>query len=308
MATMRDFIQQLPKAELHIHLEGSIAPTTLLEIEPALSLDEVLDRYQYDSFEGFLKNFGWVARHLQQPRHYAIALRRLLQHLETQNVRYAEITLSAGVVLRQQKQIEPIHEALLEAAAESPIRTVWIWDAVRQWGVEAAQRVAELAVAHRDRNVVAFGLGGDERNGPATDFAPVFQFARDHGLRLVCHAGEVTSAESVWQALAVGAERIGHGIRSIDDPTLVAHLAQHQIPLELNLSSNTATGAIPSMDHHPIRRLFDANVLLILNTDDPPMFHTTLNQEFEIAATTFQFTEAELAAIAHNGFRFAFQP
>ncbi|MBI4905035.1 MAG: adenosine deaminase [Acidobacteria bacterium] len=303
---MPDFIHDLSKAELHVHLEGSIEPATLLEIAPALSIEEITARYRYDGFIEFLKAFGWVAMHLSTPRHYAIATRRLLARLAQQNVRYAEITLSAGVVLRKGQDLDAIHQAVREAASESPVRTAWIWDAVRQWGAEPARRVAEAAVSHREDGVVAFGLGGDEAGGQARDFGSVFRCAKDGGLHLVCHAGEVTDAESVWQALECGAERIGHGIRAIDDDALVRHLAEREIPLEVSISSNVCLRNVTSLEHHPVRRLYDAGVPIVLNTDDPPMFQSTLEGEYRIAADAFGFTEAELRAVARNGFQYAF--
>lgn len=304
---MSSYIPSLEKAELHVHLEGSIEPETLAEIAPQLTLDEIRGRYRYDSFLQFLKNFGWVATHLAEPRHYAIATERLLENLERQNVRYAEITLSAGVVFRKGQDLTAIHQAVREAAASSRVEVQWIWDAVRQWGVSAAQQVAEAAAAHRNQGVVAFGLGGDEAAGPAREFQGVFAWARDHGLRLVCHAGEVTNADSIWQAIECGAERVGHGIRAVDDPTLLRYLAEKNIPLEVSISSNVCLGNVPSLAEHPVRRIFDAGVPLILNTDDPPMFGTTLMREFEIAAETFGFSEEELRSVAANGFRYAFR-
>jgi aminodeoxyfutalosine deaminase len=308
MATMREFIQRLPKAELHVHLEGSIEPGTLLEIAPSLSRSEVMARYEYATFTEFLQNFGWVAKKLTEPEHYAIATRRLLERLEEQNVQYAEITLSAGVILWKQQDPAAVHQAVREAAARSSVRTFWIWDAVRQWGVDRAWQAMELAAARINDGVVAFGLGGDEANGPAREFAGLFREARQRGLRLLCHAGEVTDAGSVWQALEIGAERIGHGIRAIDDPVLVHHLADRNIPLEVCPSSNIRTGAVGNFPEHPLRKLFDAGVPVILNTDDPPMFHTTLLGEYELAAKHFAFTEEELAQLAANSFRYAFQP
>lgn len=307
MATMREFIQQLSKAELHVHLEGSIEPDTLLEIAPGLSREEVLARYRYESFGEFLKNFGWVAKNLVAPEHYATAARRLLERLEEQNVRYAEITLSAGVVLWKGQDLAAVHQAVREAAAGSPVKTFWIWDAVRQWGVERAWEVMEMAAQRVEDGVIAFGLGGDEANGPARDFAAVFLEARRRGLHLLCHAGEVTGAASVWEALEVGAERIGHGIRCLEDRALVDHLADRDLPLEVCVSSNVCTGASASLREHPLRKLFDAGVPLVLNTDDPPMFHTTLNGEYELAAREFGFDEEELARLAGNSFRYAFR-
>lgn len=306
MATMPGILHDLPKAELHLHLEGSIEPETLLELAPHLSLDEIHSRYRYSSFPEFLRNFGWVARHLATPEHYATATRRLLERLAAENVRYAEITLSAGVVFWKGLDIEPIHRAVRAAAAESPVRTFWIWDAVRQWGSEAALRVAQAAAARRGDGVIAFGLGGDEAGGPARQFSEVFRYAKDAGLHLVCHAGEVTDADSIWQALECGAERIGHGIRAIDDAALQRHLAAHDIPLEISISSNVCLGNVPTLAAHPVRRLFDAGVPIVLNTDDPPMFQTTLEREYTLAAEVFGFTESELATLARNSFRYAF--
>ncbi|MBL8215164.1 MAG: adenosine deaminase [Bryobacterales bacterium] len=303
---MREYLQSLPKAELHLHLEGSIDAGTLAAINPALDPAEIEARYHYNTFLEFLQNFGWVARNLQTPEHYAIATRHLLRKLAAQNVRYVELTLAVGVLLWKKQDVAAVHQAVREAAAASDVEVWWIWDAVRQWGVEAAGAVAELAVKHRDDGVVAFGLGGDETSGPAREFADVFTTARRGGLHLVCHAGEWMGPDSVWQALEVGAERIGHGVRSIEDPALVRHLADQRIPLEACPVSNVRTGSIISIEEHPLRRLFDAGVPITLNTDDPPMFGTDLLNEYETAARVFGFSEQELAQVAANGFAFAF--
>jgi len=307
MTTMLDFIQRLPKAELHVHLEGSIEPATLLEICPSLTLEQVRERYTYETFAGFLQNFGWVARHLKTPRDYAIATRRLLEKLESQNVRYAEINLSAGVVLWKEQDLAAVHDAVRSAAAESTVETKWIWDAVRQWGLPLAQRVAEMAAERVNDGVVAFGLGGDETNGPASDYAGTFAYAKDHGLRLVCHAGEVMGAESVWQALKVGAERIGHGVGAMEDSGLIRYMADTGVCVEICISSNVCTGAVKKLEEHPVRKMFDAGVPIVLNTDDPPMFHATLNGEYEIAARVFGFTEKELGQVAANSFQYSFR-
>lgn len=298
--------QNWPKAELHVHLEGAVEPETLSELAPGLSPEEIRTHYEFDSFQGFLGCFERITRHLRQPRDYALAARRLLERLERENVRYAEITHSAGIVFWRGQDPEAVFEALRDVARGSPVQVRWILDAVRQFGVEHAAQVAEFAAAHISNGVVAFGIGGDEARGPARDFAGVYRVARSRGLRLTAHAGETGGPDSVWAALEIGAERIGHGIRSIEDPVLVRHLADRQIPLEICLTSNLATGAVPSLEQHPVRQLFEAGVPVTLNTDDPALFRTTLSKEYELAAASLGFSEHQLREIARNAFRFAF--
>jgi len=303
---MADFLREMPKAELHVHLEGSVAPETLHELDPATPVEEFRALYRYPDFEGFLKVFGEIGKRLRSPDDYALITRRLLEQLAVQSVQYAEIIIAAGVVLWKGQEFGPIFDAISTAAAASPVKVRWILDAVRQFGVEQAMKVAELAAARRDRGVVAFGIGGSEARGPAEWFTGVFAFAKSAGLHLTAHAGEGTSPRSVWAALALGAERIGHGISAIEDPELLRHLRRRSIPLEICITSNLVTGVVKRVEDHPVRRLYDAGVPIVLNTDDPAMFGCTLVGEYELAAQVFGFTEAELRTIAKNGFRFAF--
>lgn len=297
---------ELPKAELHLHLEGSVEPETLRELAPEVDPAEIRARYQYRDFPGFLKSYAWITGFLRGPEEYALITRRLLERLQAQNVLYAEINLSAGVMLWRNQAFDPIYRAVQREAARSPVKVFWILDAVRQFGVEAARRVAELAAERVGEGVAGFGIGGDEARAPVELFADVFAFARSRGLHLVPHAGEAAGPESVWAALRLGAERIGHGIRSVDDPALMRRLRDHDIPLEVCLSSNVCTGVVPSLEAHPLRRLFDAGVPIVLNSDDPPMFHTTLAGEYELAAARLGFTGEELRRLAANSFRYAF--
>ncbi len=297
---------EAPKAELHLHLEGSVTPDTMRELVPEATAGEIRQRFQFSSFAGFLECFKWVVERLRGPEDYALVTRRLLETLERQNVRYAEITLSAGVVLWKKQDFAPIFEAVRREAAGSPVDVRWNLDAIRHFGAEHAMRVAELAAGYVGHGVVSFGIGGDEERGPAAWFTEVYRFARAKGLRLTAHAGETAGPESVWGALRLGAERIGHGIRAVDDPALVQHLRDRNIPLEICISSNVATGAVASLEAHPVRRLFDAGVPIVLNTDDPGLFGTTLEKEYELAAREFGFSDAELMQIAENGFRYAF--
>jgi aminodeoxyfutalosine deaminase len=294
--------------ELHLHLEGAIQPETLREIDPALTLEEIAHQTSYTDFAGFIRSYVWVNRKLRSPGDYAIAARRLFEYLETQGVSYAEVTLSAGVVLWKQQDLRAVFDSLAREGERSRVGVRWILDATRQWGAEAARPVFDFAADHLTEGVIAIGLGGFEAEGPAHWFRDLYAQARDRGLRLTCHAGETTGPESVWDALSIGAERIGHGIRAIEDERLIEHLRERRIPLEVCITSNVRTGAVASLKEHPLKKLFDAGVPIILNTDDPALFECTITGEYALAAREFGFTEDELAAIAENAriFDFAF--
>ena len=305
---MDDFLLQLPKAELHLHLEGSVEPETLHELDPARPVEEFRALYRYDDFDAFLRAFGAVGKRLRTPEDYGLIARRLLERLAAQNVRYAEIIVAAGVVLWKGQEFEPVFDAVREAAAGSPVEVRWIFDAVRQFGVEHAMAVAKLAAERVDRQVVAFGIGGSEQRGPAEWFTQVFSFAKSAGLHLTAHAGETMGPESVWAALRLGAERIGHGIAAVRDQELMRHLRAHDIPLEICLTSNLVTGVVKRLEDHPVRRLFDAGVPITLSTDDPAMFGCTLLGEYRLAARHFGFSQPELRKIAENGWKYRFGP
>jgi adenosine deaminase/aminodeoxyfutalosine deaminase len=263
--------------------------------------------YEYENFDAFLKTFGVVGKLLRGPEDYALITRRLLKRLHAQNVRYAEIIVAAGVVLWKEQEFGPIFDAICAAAAESPVEVRWILDAVRQFGTEHVMRVAELAVERQKQGIVAFGIGGSEERGPAELFTDAFAFARREGLHVVAHAGESVGPESIWAALELGAERIGHGIAAASDERLMAHLKGRDIPLEICISSNIVTGVVKRLEEHPVRRLYEAGVPITLNTDDPAMFRCTLEGEYRLAMSKFGFSEAELRGIAENGFRYAFK-
>ena len=291
------------KAELHVHLEGSISAETLLAIDPTLTRDEIEANLKCGSFSEFLQGYIWVSKKLENPQHYALATRHLLESLASQGVTYAEITLSAGVVLWKQQDLAAVYDTVWRESQRSSVRTFWILDAIRQFGAEKGMDVAKFAVSRRDEGTVAYGIGGDEVRGPAHWFRDVFAYARDGGLHLVCHAGETAGPESVLGALAIGAERIGHGIAAAQDPALMAQLRDDNVPLEVCISSNVCTGAVASLEEHPVRKLYDAGVPITINTDDPAFFHTTLTREYELAEKMFGLPVDEMAA---NSFRYAF--
>ena len=212
---------------------------------------------------------------LRTPADYALITRRLLERLAADNVVYAEINVSVGVMLWKQQAVDAVFDAVRDEAQQSPVEVRWIFDAIRQFGADHGMEVAKLAIECRDAGVVAFGIGGDELRGPAEGFYEVFDYARENGLAVIPHAGETVGPESVWAAIRGGARRIGHGIRAVDDPELMVYLREKDIPLEICITSNVCTGAVASLETHPVRRLFDAGVPITLNTDDPGMFGTT---------------------------------
>ena len=270
-------------------------------------MEEIRSVYQYSGFAGFLKAYVWVTQKLNSPEAYALAMRRLLERLADQGVTYAEVTISVGVIFWKEQKPEPILEAMNhEVRRFGRVDVRWIFDAIRQFGSGPARRVFSFAEECRDEGVVAIGIGGDEERGPASWFAELFKDAAEAGLRLTAHAGEITGPQSVWEAVEIGSERIGHGIRSVGDANLLALLRERNIPLEICPSSNVCTGAVTDLGAHPLRRLWDAGVPIVLGSDDPALFETSLEREFVLAAEVFGFTREELRKLAENSMKYRF--
>ena len=313
----RALIRALPKAELHLHLEGTVEPESLAELSrrhdaSPLSLKEATQLYEYSDFNGFLMAFKAVTQRLLTPDDFEFVTYRMIERLHEQGVLHAEVYVSVGVVHWRQHEFEPLFEGIergrQRGERDFDVSVLWIFDAVRHFGVEAAKRVFELAVQHKDRGVIGVGIGGDESRGPAEQFRNPYRYAADNGLRLTAHAGESTGPESIWAALNIGAERLGHVLSAIRDPELIEVLAQRQIPVEICMSSNVHTGCLRELEQHPVRRLFDAGLLVTLNTDDPAMFHTSLSREYELAQDIFGFTDEHIRELARNSLEASFLP
>ena len=266
----------------------------------------------YKDFNGFLLAFKSVTERLRSPEDYELITYRLMQKLRQQNVVHAEVYVSVGVIRWRGQPLEPIFEGL-ERGRERGLRDfgvslLWIFDAVRHFGPEAAAEVFDLAARLRDRNVVGIGIGGDEARGPAEGFRDLYKKAADNGLRLTAHAGETTGSESIWGAMNIGAERIGHGLAAARDPELLEVMAEKQVPVEICITSNLRTGACAELQEHPVRKFFDNGLMITLNTDDPAMFQTSLNREYEIAQQEFNFSEEHLRELARNSIEASFLP
>jgi adenosine deaminase/aminodeoxyfutalosine deaminase len=323
MQDIATFIRRLPKAELHLHLEGTILPSTLVELSARhdaqpLTLAEAEALYRFTDFTGFLEAFKAVTGQLIGAEDYELAAWRMIEHLAAQGVVHAEVFVSTGVFYHwsgdDSADFEPIFAGLerarLRGERELGLSLYWIFDAVRHFTVEEAERVflkaAELRLAHP--SIIGIGLGGDERRCGSTPFAALYEQAARAGLRLTNHAGETTGPEAIREALAIGSERIGHALSAGNDFYLLQDLKERGIPLELNLTSNVRTGVCPSYAAHPLRRYFDQGLLVTLNSDDPAFFGSDLANEYLLAHTEQGFTRDELRQLAANSIRASFLP
>jgi len=308
-------IHSLPKAELHLHLEGSVQPETLIELsrrhDPTpLSPQQVDELYRYSDFHGFLMAFKAVTERLRTPEDFELITYKLIEQLHGQNVLHAEVYVSVGVVLWRKQDFDSIFEGLergrIRGERDFGMSLLWIFDAVRHFGVEAAAQVFDKAIQFRDRNVVAVGIGGDERRAAPELFKEIYAKARDHGLHLTAHAGESAGPESIWGALNIGAERIGHGLNAYADSELIRVLSERQVPIEICLSSNVRTGCLDDLRRHPLRRYFEEGMMITINSDDPAMFATSLEQEYRLCQDVFELSDEHICELARNSFEAAF--
>lgn len=280
--------------------------------------EDVRQRYAYRNFPEFIEAFKWATSFLREPQDYALIAQSLGETLLQQNVVYAEVTLSVGVMILRRQQPEANYEALLRATEpfeRQGLRLNWVFDAARQFGADAAMVVVEAAKRCDSKAIVAFGIGGDELSVPTKEFRAVYERASELGMHRMIHAGEVGGPEKIREAIELlGAERIGHGIAAINDAALMDLLAERKIPLEICPGSNLKTGALAHqlhradvrIDDHPLPALFRHGIPVVLSTDDPAMFQTTVQGEYASAAR-MGLQEDELARIVEMGFEHSFR-
>ena len=316
-------LRRLPKAELHLHLEGTLRPSRVLSLANKYSVlvdsGEVQSRYHPRGFAQFLELYKWATSFLREPDDYSQLAQDAAAALHDQGVVYAEITLSIGVMLLRKQAVAENVAAIREvfcscAAAGNGPQVQFIFDAVRQFGAAPAMEVARLAVELRRQGVVAFGLGGDELSLPFSEFRPAYEYAEANGLHLLAHAGETGGPEQIQEAIdLLHAERIGHGIAAIRSAALMNTLAERRIPLEICPTSNLFTNALniqlnstaAELTQHPLPRLFRHGIPVSLSTDDPTMFHTTILDEYS-AAFAMGLSVGELLEINRAAFLHAF--
>jgi adenosine deaminase/aminodeoxyfutalosine deaminase len=321
---IRIWLRGLPKAELHLHLEGTIEPDTLVALSQRhdaipLTLADARTLYTYTNFLGFLDAFKAVSSRLRSPSDYELITYNMVRGLAAQGVVHAEVYISFGIIYYW-KQTDPepfvaaIERGRLRAEKEFGTTVLWIIDAVRHFGTDEAARVFRRAAELRPQypSIVGIGIGGDEARGPASQFRELYEEARAAGLRLTAHAGEsggpIDGPASIWAAINIGAERIGHGLAAQHDRQLLEVLAEKQIPVEINVTSNIRTGCCPSFADHPIRSYFESGLFVTLNSDDPPMFGSNLLDEYVLAHDQFEFTPEQLRELAANAAEASFLP
>jgi aminodeoxyfutalosine deaminase len=315
------FIAGLPKVELHVHHVGSASPRIVTELaarhegrtpvpaDPAA----IADYFVFRDFAHFVEIYLSVVDLIRDQEDVRILTFEVARELARQQVRYAELTVTPYSHVRRgipaPAFCEAIEDARKAAAAELGIELRWCFDIPGEAGLPAAEETLRIALQERPDGLVSFGLGGPEIGVPRPQFKPYFDRARAAGLRSVPHAGETTGPETIWDALReLGAERIGHGISAVQDPRLLEYLAERQIGLEVCPTSNIRTRAVRVMAEHPLPELVRAGVLVTINSDDPPMFGTTLEQEYAVAADLLDLGPDGLAGLARNAVTASFLP
>ncbi|MYT24003.1 adenosine deaminase [Streptomyces sp. SID7760] len=318
MPDLHPFIAGLPKAELHVHHVGSASPRIVAELasrhpdsKVPTDPEALADYFTFTDFAHFIEVYLSVVDLVRTPDDVRTLTYEVARDMARQNIRYAELTITPYSSTRRGIDEKAFMEAIEDArkAAETELGVIlrWCFDIPGEAGLEAAAETARLAVELRPEGLVSFGLGGPEIGVPRPQFKPYFDAARAAGLHSVPHAGETTGPETIWDSIReLGAERIGHGTSATQDPELLAYLAEHRIALEVCPTSNIATRAVTDLDLHPVKEMVQAGVLVTINSDDPPMFGSDLNNEYAVAARLLDLDERGLAQLAKNAVEASF--
>ncbi len=295
------FIRHMPKVELHVHLEGSIRPEALLKLSkrnninlPASSLAELQEWYQFSDFTHFLEIYFAICNCIRTPDDFEFITTEFLKHQAEQNIAYSEVIFTPYTHHKHvtfDEQLAAINRARKKAEVNLGVRIGLIPDISRHMRpVEESFQIADWAVENMDNGIIALGLGGPEIGNPPEIFREVFEGTVAAGLPSLPHAGETEGPESIWGAInALSALRIGHGVRCLEDSDLVSYLCENQIPLEVSPTSNVCLGIVPTLAEHPLPKLLEEGLLITINSDDPPMFDTTLTDEYIRIVETFNF-------------------
>jgi aminodeoxyfutalosine deaminase len=312
------FIREMPKVELHVHLEGSVRPATLLALArrhnielPANTVEGIQQWYAFKDFAHFVQIYLKISSCIRTTDDIELIAREFLVAQAHQNIRYSEVTYTAWThyVQKQMKfedQLAALNRAKEWGEGELGVSMKYIIDIPRVMPADTALTVADWAISGMGRGVVALGLGGPEAGNPVERYAEAYERAHSAGLPCILHAGEHVGPESIWGAIRVGETvRIGHGVRCLEDPTLVRYLRQTQIPLEVCPTSNICLGVFPRMEDHPLPRLMSEGLYVTLNSDDPPMFNTTLTDEYLKSAQVFALKPETVQGLVMNALRAA---
>jgi aminodeoxyfutalosine deaminase len=320
MNPLESFVSALPKVELHVHLIGSASVETVLTLarrHPGAGVptteEGLREFYVFSDFPHFLDVYRVVSGLLRAPEDIAELVRGIGRDLAGQNVRYVELQVAPypfqGLGMPDAAISEALSVGARDVLTRYGVRMGYIIDFPGHDAEKDAWPALRFALDNPPDGLIGFGIGGDEvRRAPYTDvIRDVFGAAHAAGLRCVPHAGETTGAETVWEAVTrLHAERIGHGIRSLEDPALVDYLAERRLPVDVSPTSNVCTRCVPSIGAHPLREMIEAGLFVTLNSDDPPMFGTSLSNEYLVAGRDLGFSPAELAELAGNGVRASF--
>lgn len=303
-------IHEMPKVELHVHLQGATQPETLLKLAKRNNIklpEDIRAWYQFKDFDHFIQIYDTICTCFATPDDLELATYDFLKNQAAQNIVYTEVTYTPTRRIPFEDQLNALNRARTQALADFGVKLGVVLDIPIEVDIETGEMIADWAISGMGRGIVAFGLGGGE--GDYLKHKAAINRAHAAGLPTVPHAGETTGAETIWQALLdLKASRIGHGVRCLEDPALVDYLREHQIPLEVNPTSNVCLGVFESLESHAFPHLVEAGLCVTINSDDPPMFNTTLTDEYIAVAETFGYSFEQMRQFVHNAIDASFLP